>query len=89
MPHMMIVFEVHIAPGSDPAYILTGETLKDTGAQVMTREEAEKVGFFGLPELPTDHEVRYVAVAKRDERRVHSAIETSPAVGAFRKFEVE
>jgi hypothetical protein len=85
----MVVFEVHVVPGSDPASILTAETLHDTQAQVMTRTEAQKVGFHGLPEAPADHEVRYVAVAKRDENRIQRGFEANDAVGLFRKFDVE
>ncbi len=63
---MMVVFEVHVAPGSDPTRILSAETMRETQAQVMTFDEAKKVGFNGLPETPAGHEVRLVAVAKRD-----------------------
>jgi len=86
---MMVVFEVHVVPGCDPTTILTQETLRDTAAQVMTRAEAQKVGFGGLPELPADHEVRYVAVAKRDESRIQRSFESNEVVGLFRKFDVD
>jgi hypothetical protein len=86
---MMVVFEVHVVPGTDPTSILTAETRRDTQAQVMTRSEAQKVGFHGLPEAPADHEVRYVAVAKRDENRIQRSFEANDAVGLFRKFDVE
>jgi hypothetical protein len=86
---MMVVFEVHVVPGSDPTSILTAETLRDTQAQVMTRTEAQKVGFSGLPEAPADHEVRYVAVAKRDANRIQRAFEANDAVGLFRAFDVD
>ena len=89
MSRMMVVFEVHVVPGCDPSSILTQETLRDTQAQVMTRAEAQKVGFGGLPESPADHEVRYVAVAKRDESRVQRSFESNDAVGLFSKFDVD
>jgi hypothetical protein len=89
MARMMVVFEVHVVPGCDPTHILTQETLRDTQAQVMTRAEAHKVGFHGLPEPPADHEVRYVAVAKRDEQRIQRSFESNEVVGLFRKFDVD
>jgi hypothetical protein len=86
---MMVVFEVHVAPGSDSSRILTAETLRETQAQVMTFEDAKKVGFNGLPEPPADHEVRLIAVAKRDAPWIQRALETNEAVGQFRVFEVD
>jgi hypothetical protein len=89
MAAMMVVFEVHIAPGSDPARLLSAETLRETNAQVMTFAEAKNVGFAGLPEPPADHQVRLIAVAKRDASFVHRALETSESVGQFRMFDVD
>ena len=86
---MMVVFEVHVAPGSDPESLLSAETKRETQAQIMTVAEARKVGFGGLPDPPADHEVRLVAVAKRDAPWVQRALETSEAVGQFRMFDVD
>ena len=55
MGRMMVVFEVYVAPGADPASILSAETARETKAQVMTMDEAKKVGFSGLPD-PGDKE---------------------------------
>jgi hypothetical protein len=86
---MMVVYEVHLAPGTDPAGILTAETVRETQAQLMTLDEARKVGFGGLPDAPADHEVRYVAVAKRDASWIRQRLESSEAVAAFRAFDVD
>ncbi len=88
MRFMLIVFEVHVAPGSDPATILTAEIQRETQAQVMTHAEAGKVGFGGLPAPPADHEVRFVAVAKRDAPWVQRALEGNEGVGGFKVHEV-
>jgi hypothetical protein len=85
---MMVVFEVFLAPGADPEKLLSKETLLETKAQVMTVNEARKVGFAGLPD-PGDKEVRLIAVAKRDAPWIHRAMETSEAVGGFRVHEVD
>lgn len=85
----MVVFEVHLAPGADPTGILTAETERETGAKVMTLTDARKVGFGGLPDAPADHEVRYVAVAKRDAAWIVQRLESSVAVAAFRAFDVD
>jgi hypothetical protein len=86
---MMVVFEVHVAPGADPEHILSKEQLRETQAQVMTLDEARKVGFGGLPEPPPGKQVRLIAVARRDAAWVHRALETSEAVGTFRAHDVD
>jgi hypothetical protein len=88
MGPMMVVFEVHVSPGSDPASILSAEAMRETQAQVMTVEEAKQVGFGGLPEAPSDRVVRLIAVAKRDAPWIQRVMETNEAVGAFRVHEV-
>ncbi len=85
---MMVVFEVHLAPGADPASILSEEQKRETNAQVMTLDEARKVGFSGLPASP-DAEVRLIAVSRRDMPWIHRTLEMSDAVGAFRVHNVD
>jgi hypothetical protein len=89
MAPMMVVFEVHVAPGGDPNSIVSAETLRETQAQIMTFAEAKKVGFAGLPDPPTTHEVRLVAVATRDAPWIQRALEVNEAVGQFRMFDVD
>lgn len=86
---MLTVFEVHLAPGADAGDILSGETIKSTQAQIMTLEDARKVGFGGLPPAPPGKEVRLIAVARRDAPWIHRQLETSEAVGGFRVHEVD
>lgn len=86
---MMVVFEVFLAPGADPTTLLSAEILKSTGAQVMTIDEARKVGFAGLPEPSDGKVVRLIAVAKRDAPWIHRTLETSEAVGGFRMHDVD
>jgi hypothetical protein len=85
---MMVVYEVHMAPGSDPAGILSAETLRETQAQIMTLDEARKVGFGGLPEPPPDRQVRLIVCAKRDAQWVQRALELNETVGGFKVHEV-
>ena len=87
MAPMMVLFEVHVAPGSKP-FELSEELLAETKAQVMTPAEAKAVGFNGLPEPPAGREVKYIAVAQRDQRWVQQALEASPAVAGFRVHDV-
>ncbi len=86
---MMSVFEVHLAPGATASEILSEETLRSTQAQIMTLDEAKKVGFGGLPDPPPGKQVRLIAVARRDASWIHRALETSEAVGGFRVHEVD
>ena len=86
---MLSVFEVHLAPGADASDLLSAETIRSTSAQIMTLEEAKKVGFGGLPEPPPGKQVRLIAVARRDAAWIHRALETSEAVGGFHVHEVD
>jgi len=85
----MVVFEVFLAPGARVSSLLSDEIKRDTKAQVMTLDEARKVGFSGLPDPPGGTEVRLIAVARRDAPWVHRALETNEAVGSFRMHEVD
>lgn len=86
---MLAVFEVHLAPGADPADLLSEETVRSTQAQIMTLDQAKKVGFGGLPEPPPGKKVILIAVARRDAAWIHRALETSDAAGGFRVHEVD
>ena len=78
MGRMMVLFEVFLSPGADPSTLLSQEILRETNAQVMTMDEARKVGFMGLPD-PEGKQVRLVAVAKRDAARINrAAVPRSP-----------
>jgi hypothetical protein len=85
---MMVVFEVFVAPGASPDGLLSEELKRETGAQVMTIDEARKVGFSGIPE-PAGREVRLIAVRKRDAPWIHRTLETNEAVASFRVHEVD
>ena len=85
---MMVVFEVFVAPGADPETLLSAETVRETKAQVMTVEDARKVGFAGLPDYG-DKVVRLVAVARRDAPWIQRALETNDAVGTFTMHDVD
>ncbi|MEZ4302235.1 MAG: hypothetical protein R3B70_45325 [Polyangiaceae bacterium] len=86
---MLAVFEVYVVAGSDPEDLLSKETIKSTNAQIMTLDDAKKVGFGGLPEPPPGKEVRLIAVARRDATWIHRALETSEVVAGFRVHEVD
>jgi hypothetical protein len=83
---MIIVFEVHLAPGRSSNDFLSGELLEETQAQVMTPAEARAVGFEGVPDDPN---VRLVAVAVRDRGFLQQALERAHDVTGFRAHEVD
>ena len=88
---MLLVFEVHLAPGCDGGGILSDEALASTRAQIMTLEEAAAVGFAGslLQQGPQGADrVRLIAVADRDRGFISSALERSHEVSGFRVHEV-
>lgn len=83
---MIIVFEVHLAPGRSSDEFLSAELRDETGAQVMSPAEARAVGFDGVPDDPN---VRLVAVAARDKGFVQGALERAHDVTGFRAHEVD
>ncbi|MEJ7727814.1 MAG: hypothetical protein WKG00_01220 [Polyangiaceae bacterium] len=85
---MLVVFEVHFAPGADPDALLSAETLRETQAQIMTADDAAKVGFTGMTPPPEGTEVRLIAVASKDQRWIQRALELSDAVASFRLHDV-
>ncbi len=82
----VIVFEVHLAPGSDDKDLLSAEVLQETMAQVMTAAEAKAIGFDGFP---ADDNVRLVAVTEKDHRWVEKALERAPQVTGYRAHQVD
>ena len=85
---MMVVYEVHLAPDAGAVELLSEEILRETQAQVMTLDEARKVGFGGLPAPPPGVDVRLIAVAKRDAGWIQRRLEALEAVAGFRVHEV-
>lgn len=88
MRRMMVVFEVHLAPMADPKHLLSEELLKETQAQIMTLDEARKVGFAGLPPPPEGVEVRLIACVQSHAKWIRDRLERSEAVGGYRVHEV-
>lgn len=87
---MLCLFEVYLVPGPHQSdELLSPELLESTQAQVMTPEQAAAVGFQGLPDDPQGRKRVFIAVGPRDARLIHSRLEASAAVGAFRMHEVE
>lgn len=78
---MHSMFEVYLVPGATGEGLLSQETLDDTLAQVMTKDQAEAVGFSGIPEADEDR--LFIVVARRDEKRIMNALEASHQVGRF------
>jgi hypothetical protein len=85
---MMAVFEVYLARGKSGDDLLSAEVLRETQAQIMTVEEAEKVGFQGIQPVEGAGEIRLIAVTSRDAPWVHRSLEQNEAVASFRVHEV-
>ena len=84
---MMVLFEVHLTPGADPETLVSPETKRETGAQVMTPIEAQLVGLEGLPDFEGQN-VRLIAVAKRDAPWIQRGLEANDACGGFKIHEM-
>jgi hypothetical protein len=85
---MLVLFEVFLAPGPGVDPILSDEVVELTQAQVMTPEQAEAVGFSGLPDDPAGRKRLFIAVAPKDSRLIHTRLEASHLVSAFRIHDV-
>lgn len=85
---MLVVFEVHLAPGADPSNLFSEEMLKETQAQIMTLDEARAVGFQHPLKEQEGLELRLIACSKRDAGWVHRTLEASNAVAAFRMHDI-
>lgn len=83
---MLMLFEVHLAPGHHAGELLSEEIISSTQAQIMTPAEAKAVGFDGLPAMGND--VRLIAVNGRDANWIHRSLEGSHAVAGFKVHEV-
>jgi hypothetical protein len=86
---MLMVFEVYFAADADVNSLLSDEVKRETHAQMMTFEEASKVGFGGLPKPSVDGEARLIAVNAREGKWIHRVLETSNIVSGFRVHEVD
>lgn len=84
----MAVFEVYLARGKSADDLLSAEILRETQAQIMTLDEAEKVGFRGLQPVADAGELRLIAVTRRDAPWVHRSLEQNEAVASFRVHDV-
>ena len=82
----MIVFVVHLAPGTDHEGILSEEIVKETQAQIMTAQEAAAVGFEGMPDDP---KLRLIAVTDEHRRWIEAALERAPQVVGFEPQQVD
>lgn len=80
---MHVMFEVILAPGASAEGLLSPETIEDTKAQVLTRAEAEKIGFTGIPDDPQGRERRFIVAKRSDARRISNRLEVVPVVTGF------
>ncbi len=85
---MLHVFEVYLTPVADPESLLSEDSRRETGAQVMTFAEAQAVGFSGLPTPAEGKALRLIAVKPRDAQWVHRQLESNPDVTSYRVHEV-
>lgn len=87
---MLVLFEVYVASGTEHEDLLSQEVLDATAAQVMTPDEASKLGFQGLESIavPPNMALRLVIVAAKDKTFISSRLEANPTVGNYRAHEI-
>lgn len=81
---MDVLFEVILAPAARVEHLLTEETLRDTQAQIITREEAEQLGVHSITDDPHGRDRGFIAVNKLNERYLQNELETHHEVADFR-----
>jgi hypothetical protein len=86
---MLAVFEVYLVDGKSSRNLLSAEQLRETGAKVMTLEEATKEGFAGLHPLSDAGELRLISVSRRDAPWIQRSLEAHDAVASFRVHDVD
>ena len=86
---MIVVFEVYLDSLADPNTLLSDEMKSETQAQIMSAEEARKVGFSGFQDNPDKGVLRLIAVDPKDQRFVQAAIERSGSVRGYDVHHVE
>ena len=86
---MMVLFEVHLAPGVDGKTSLPDETIQETSAQLMTYEEVINVGFRGLDQPSPGENFIWIAVAKRDAPWIHRSLETNENIINFLMLDMD
>lgn len=85
---MHVMLEVLLVPGAS-GELLTQETIDDTQARIMTREEVEKAGFSGLQDDPQGRDRRFIVVRRSDGRRIQNVLDTHPEVTGFREHDFD
>lgn len=80
----MTLFEVYLSEGTDPTQLLSAEVLSETNAQIMSAQQAEQVGFGGLPPPALSAPRVFVAVVARDAAFVQRRLEAHVGVVSFK-----
>jgi hypothetical protein len=84
----MTLFEVYLAPGHHASQLISQELLDDTGARIFSDQEAELVGFEGIPANESGDPRVFVACKSEDERLIQARVDSSPASARFRVHQV-
>ena len=80
----MHLFEVFLTPGSSGENLLTPNVHEETGAQVMTVEQAAFVGLEGIPDDPQGRARRLIACQASDQRLIASRLDAHAEVAAYK-----
>jgi hypothetical protein len=84
---MLTIFQVIVARGQDADALLSEEVRRETGAEVLTLEAARARGLTAAAPDPGGHDIRIVAVPRREMRFVQKRLEGSDAVLSFTTHE--
>ncbi len=85
---MLVIFEVYLASEDQASTILSPETLESTKAQILTPDEATKIGVQGVPK-ETTHPLRLLVAAAKDMNFLSSQLEGNLGVVGFRVHQID
>jgi hypothetical protein len=84
----MTLFEVFIGPAGLQSPLLSDE-ISNSGAQIMTPQEASFVGLEGIPDDPAGRDRMLIACAQADQGLIATRLEAHADVSGFRVLELD
>ena len=86
---MLYCFVAYIYPGIQSPELVSEEMQAHSKVQIMTRAQAEKLGFQGIPAHPQGGEVWVIMGRKQDVNWLQRTLDTNPVVAQYQMTEVD
>lgn len=86
---MLVVFAAYMARGHGDDELISQEMLEHSKAQVMSLDQAQKLGFQGIPDHPSGGSVKVIVARKQDVSWIQRRLDSHPWVQQFEMAEVD